>query len=93
MLNKNYFNILIGLYVTEKTVRLLRYGQITFKVSCLATKFDIKKAVEFIFNFNVFSVSLINVKRKQLKMNRGGKKMYRKKWRKAIVAIDGSILN
>jgi large subunit ribosomal protein L23 len=80
------YDVLLGTYVTEKTVRVLELNQLTFRVSGAASKYDIKRSVEFLFNLKVSAVSVINVKKKELKKNMN-KLCYRKKWKKAVVSV------
>lgn len=80
------FDVLLGTFITEKTVRILEMNQITFSVCVTASKYDVKRAVEFLFNMKVSAVSIINIKKKEVKRNMG-KVCYRKKWKKAVVSV------
>ena len=50
--------------VSEKTVRAQEHNQYAFEVATDATKADIKAAVEKIFDVQVKSVNVVNVKGK-----------------------------
>lgn len=83
---KNIYNILQGQYSTEKAVMLAeKHKNITFKVSSESNKYNIKHAVEKLFNVSVSSINIINVKGKKVRFkNTIGK---RKCWKKAIVIL------
>jgi large subunit ribosomal protein L23 len=73
--------------ITEKnTVLRTSQNKFVFEVATDATKPQIKKAVEKLFNVKVLSVNTIVVKGK---MKRQGKTAgYRPNWKKAIVKIQ-----
>ena len=78
--------VLLGPRVTEKSTRLSEAGrQFAFKVARSASKPQIKKAVELMFNVKVDSVRVSNVK--------GKRKMFRAlegrraNWKKAYVKL------
>ncbi len=80
--------VLVKPLVTEKGVhRSTRYNQYQFEVNKLATKDDIKKAVEELFGVKVAKVRTQNRK--------GKSRRYRfrlgvtKSWKKAIVTLGG----
>lgn len=62
------------------------HSQIVFKVDTTATKLEIKKAVEQLFNVKVDSVSTLNVKGKTKRTVRGLGK--RNDWKKAYVSLQ-----
>ncbi len=82
--------ILLEPRVTEKSTRLSESGrQFAFKVARAASKPQIKKAVELMFNVKVDSVRVTNVKgkRKMFKAKEGR----RANWKKAYVKLtEGS---
>lgn len=84
---KDLYNILKGQYSTEKAVSLAdKYRSITFQVSEQANKYDIKYAVEKLFNVSVLCVKTINIKGKKVRFKSyHGKK---KSWKKAIVVLQ-----
>lgn len=73
--------------VTEKgTHRATRSNQYTFEVNPLANKFDIKRAIEDLFDVKVLKVRTQNRKGKPRRHKfRVG---YTKNWKKALVTLD-----
>lgn len=82
-----YHSIIRYPSVTEKNTTLrTAQNKFVFEVDPVATKPQIKKAVEKIFNVKVLSVNTIVVKGK---LKRQGKSAgYRPNWKKAIVKIQ-----
>lgn len=73
-------------HTSEKTTVLAEKNrQFTFKVLKTATKSEIKKAVEHMFNVKVSGVSVVNVKgkKKRFKQMEGR----RSDWKKAFVSL------
>lgn len=83
------FQVLRGIHVTEKTVLQGEKSNMQgFKVDVTATKREIKKAVETIFEVDVVGVRTIKVKGKRKNFGRRAGK--RKDWKKAYVTLaDG----
>ena len=80
------FKVLLGPHVSEKATNLAETnGQIVFKVDTTATKLEIKKAVEQLFNVKVDRVTTLNVKGKTKRTVRGLGK--RNDWKKAYVSL------
>lgn len=80
------YKVLVGPHVSEKAAMdVSGSNQVVFKVTTTATKLEIKKAVEKLFNVSVENVSTLNVKGK-VKRNRYG---YSRKpsWKKAYVRL------
>ena len=78
--------IIIAPVVTEKSNDELQEGKYTFKVNKKATKVEIAKAVEKLFQVKVLKVNTMTVKGKQ---KRVGVHVGRTSdWKKAIVTID-----
>jgi large subunit ribosomal protein L23 len=73
-------------YVTEKSNMGTANGKYTFVVDLRATKTEIKKAVEELFNVKVLRVNTANFDGKMKRM--GAHIGPRPKWKKAIVKID-----
>ncbi|MFH7457124.1 50S ribosomal protein L23, partial [Pseudomonas syringae group genomosp. 7] len=64
--------VLLGPHVSEKaTVLADKKGQFVFKVATVATKMEIKKAVESMFSVKVERVTTLNVLRKSKRTARG----------------------
>ena len=78
--------IIIAPVVTEKSNDELQQGKYTFKVNKKATKVEIAKAVEKLFEVKVLSVNTISVKGKQKRV--GAHTGMTSDWKKAIVTID-----
>jgi large subunit ribosomal protein L23 len=79
--------ILLRPLVTEKgTHKAERYNAYAFEVSRLATKADVQRAVEELFDVNVHKVRIQNRKGKPRRTRfRLG---YTSDWKKAIVTLD-----
>ena len=78
--------IIIAPVVTEKSNDELQQGKYTFKVNKKATKVEIAKAVEKLFEVKVLKVNTMTVKGKTKRVRyQEGKTP---DWKKAIVTID-----
>lgn len=79
------YDVLLKPVITEKSTRQIEQNKVTFKIAQGATKRDVKKAVEQLFNVTVTKVNTINVegKEKRFKNTLGQRKDYRK----AIVTL------
>lgn len=87
MNDERIMSILIAPHVSEKSTRIADgSNQITFKVRIDARKPEICRAVEKMFNVEVESVSVLNVKGKN-KGFRGRNRGRRPDWRKAYVRL------
>jgi large subunit ribosomal protein L23 len=87
MNQERIFKVLLGPHVSEKaTVLADSRNQFGFKVDTTATKLEIKKAVEQLFNVKVKAVSTLNVKGKTKRTVRGLGK--RNDWKKAYVSLQ-----
>lgn len=78
--------IIVKPIITEKSNMGLEEGKYTFKVAKKATKVQIAKAVETLFNVKVLSVNTMIVKGKEKRVGANSGK--RPDWKKAIVTID-----
>ena len=79
-------DIIIKPIITEKSNEEMQSGKYTFKVSKKATKVDVKRAVEKLFNVKVLKVNTVNVSGKEKRVGRNIGKTA--DWKKAIVSID-----
>ena len=79
-------DIIIAPVVTEKSSGEIQEGKYTFKVNKKATKIDIKRAVEKLFEVKVLNVNTMTVKGKEKRVGRSVGKT--SDWKKAIVTID-----
>ncbi|QLF93881.1 50S ribosomal protein L23 [Pseudomonas sp. ABC1] len=87
MNQERVFKVLLGPHVSEKaTVLADSKSQFVFKVATDATKLEIKKAVESLFNVKVAKVSTLNVQGKTKRTARGLGK--RNDWKKAYIALQ-----
>ena len=78
--------VIIKPIVTEKSSEGLQDGKYTFKVNKKATKTEIAKAVEKLFEVKVLKVNTISVKGKKKRV--GYHQGKTSDWKKAIVTID-----
>jgi large subunit ribosomal protein L23 len=79
--------VLLGPHISEKaTVLAESKKQFVFKVATDATKLEIKKAVEALFEVKVARVTTLNVQGKTKRTARGLGK--RNDWKKAYVALQ-----
>jgi large subunit ribosomal protein L23 len=85
----NPHDIIIRPLITEKNTNLMQLNKYSFEVDRNANKYQIKYAVETIFNVTVTDVHTMNVRGK---MKRRGQKFgYAADWKKAIVTLaEGS---
>lgn len=93
MNQEQLLKVLLGPVVSEKSNRVAEKNrQYVFKVMTTATKPQIKKAVEKLFNVVVDDVTVTNIKGKQ---KRFGQRLGRRKdWKKAYVRLgEGHDIN
>ena len=87
MKDERLMSVLVAPHVSEKSTRIAdASNQITFRVRTDARKPEIKRAVEKMFDVEVESVSVLNVKGKR-KGLRGKNPGRRPGWRKAYVRL------
>lgn len=80
-------DIILKPIITEDSIERLPDGKYTFKVAKNATKVEIAKAVETLFDVKVSKVNTITVKGKEKRMGRYTG--FRPDWKKAIVTVEG----
>lgn len=79
-------DIIIAPVITEKSNLDINEGKYTFKVAKDASKTEVKKAVEELFNVKVVAVNTVSMPGKEKRMGvHSGKTP---DWKKAIVKID-----
>ncbi len=83
---RNPYDIIIEPIITERSTMITGDGKYTFKVDPKATKTEIRKACEQLFNVKVLKVNTRNVSGKMKRM--GATSGYTSSWKKAIVTID-----
>ena len=81
-------DIILKPVITEKSMDGIANKRYTFKVAVDATKPEIAKAVEELFDVKVAKVNTINMKKKPKRM--GYHFGYTAEWKKAIVTLDES---
>ena len=81
--------IIIAPVVTEKSNDQLQEGKYTFKVNKKATKVEIAKAVEKLFEVKVLKVNTMTVKGKEKRVRYAAGRT--PDWKKAIVTIDTNV--
>ena len=81
--------VIIKPIVTEKSSSGLQEGKYTFQVNKKATKVDIAKAVEKLFEVKVLSVNTMTVRGKEKRM--GAHSGMTPDWKKAVVTIDTTL--
>ncbi len=82
----NIANVLTAPIISEKsTIAAEAHGQFVFKVKKNATKKQVKSAVEKMFDVEVDSVRVLNVKGKEKRFGRNLGK--RSDWKKAYVKL------
>lgn len=86
MKQERLMKVLLAPHVSEKSTMAAELSnQVVFKVVPDATKSEIKKAVELLFEVKVDNVQVLNVKGKSKRTGRTEGK--RKDWRKAYVSL------
>ena len=78
--------IIVKPIITERSSEDMQEGKYTFRVNKKATKVEIAKAVEKLFEVKVLKVNTISVKGKEKRV--GAHKGFTPDWKKAIVTID-----
>ncbi|MFV9506528.1 MAG: 50S ribosomal protein L23 [Oscillochloridaceae bacterium umkhey_bin13] len=77
--------IIVRPLITEKNTNLMVDNKYSFEVLRDASKPEIKRAVEYIFNVSVTKVHTMNVRGK---LKRRGREVgYTREWKKAIVTL------
>ena len=86
MNEERIYQVLLGPHLSEKgTADADSSNRVAFRVAVTATKLEIKKAVEKLFDAKVITVQTVNVKGK-VKRNRYGI-VKKPKWKKAYVRV------
>jgi len=86
MNQERVFKVLLGPHVTEKSAMPAGAAtQVVFKVATDATKLEVKKAVEQLFEVQVDDVRVVNVKGKTRRTKNGLGR--RSDWKKAYVRL------
>ena len=84
---EHLYGVILAPHVSEKASNLAdANNQAVFKVAVTATKPEIKKAIEKLFDVKVESIQVLNVKGK-VKRNRYGQ-VKKPSWKKAYVRLQ-----
>jgi len=87
MNQERILNVLLGPHISEKTSRVAdQHNQVAFKVASDASKLEVKKAVEQLFEVKVKAVQILNVKGKTKRFGRAVGR--RSDWKKAYVSLS-----
>lgn len=87
MNQERLMKVLLAPHLSEKGNMLAeRYQQFVFRVASDATKPEIRKAVELMFDVKVKGVSVLNVKGKTKRFS--GRVGRRSDWKKAYVTLE-----
>ena len=93
MSTERLYKVLLAPRITEKSTRISeKSNQYVFKVTSDSNKAEIKAAVEKLFEVNVESVRIVNVKGKSktFKLRKGK----RNDWKKAYVRVqEGQVID
>ncbi|NLC25538.1 MAG: 50S ribosomal protein L23 [Fastidiosipila sp.] len=84
---KNPHEIIIRPVITEQSMMEAAYGKYTFEVDRRASKTEIGRAIEALFEVKVTGVNTINLRGKERRVGSGKKGMTAAR-KKAIVTID-----
>lgn len=86
----NEYDIIVRPHITERSSSEVQDGKYTFVVDVKATKVDIKKAIEKIFEVKVLSVntSRYDGKKRTRRQASGMVEGTTAKWKKAVITID-----
>jgi len=85
MIKDAMYDVILGPVITEKTTRISEHNQVAFRVPLTATKPQIKKAIEGLFNVKVTAVNTLRVKGKTKRFR--GREGQRSDWKKAFVTL------
>ena len=86
MNDQRLYSVLLAPHVSEKTaVAAEMADRHTFRVATTATKIEVRKAVEKLFDVKVKSVQIVNVRGKNKRFGQSMGK--RSDWKKAVVRL------
>ena len=83
---KTSYDVIVRPLITEQSMEAIDLKKYAFEVTRDATKADIKKAVEELFDVKVMKVSTLNVSGKAKRTGRYPQGMTRS-WKKAVVRL------
>lgn len=79
------YKVLVEPWVTEAATAAMELNKYVFRVEKKATKFQIKKAIESLYNVKVTAVNTVNIPKK--KINYGRTSGWKSGFRKAVVTL------
>ncbi len=85
MNNERLMKVLLSGVLSEKSANVAESNQVVFRVATDATKPEIRRAVELMFEVNVEGVHVLNVKGKSKRF--GAMQGKRSDWRKAYIRL------
>ena len=85
MNNERLMKVLLGGVLSEKSAKVAESNQVVFRVATDATKPEIRRAVELMFEVKVEDVHVLNVKGKSKRF--GAMQGKRSNWRKAYIRL------
>ncbi len=92
MTTERMYDIILGPVITEKATRLSEHNQVAFRVALDATKPEIRKAIESLFDVKVKAVNTLRVKGKTKRFR--GRLGRRPDIKKAIVTLaEGQVID
>lgn len=83
--NSIAYRVLIEPWITEEATRVAELNKYIFKVGSTATKKEVKRAIEEIYNVKVESVNTVNIHRKR--RTRGRTTGWKPGYKKAIITV------
>ena len=94
MNQERLMKVLVGPIVSEKSTMIgEKHKQISFVVVPDATKYEVKAAVELLFNTKVSSVQILNLKGKQKRFGRYMGKAQRRPAKAYVTLAEGQEIN
>lgn len=86
MNDQRLYSVLLAPHISEKTAMAAEMeDRHTFKVATTATKLEVRRAVEKLFDVKVKSVQIVNVRGKIKRFGQASGK--RSSWKKAVVRL------
>ena len=82
---ERHYDIILGPVITEKATVMSEHGQVVFRVRLDATKPEIRKAIEGLFDVKVTKVNTIRIKGKTKRFK--GRLGKRPDFKKAVVTL------
>jgi large subunit ribosomal protein L23 len=84
-----HYDIIRSVYVSEKVTALNECNKYVFCISQSATKLDLKRTIEFLYDVKVLSINVMNTKGKKKRFK--GTLGVRSSFKKAIVTFGQNV--